>query len=560
MSSVQGSSSTISSGAVERVRKLLDELDGRPALNNLPAAMRLREQLEKNVKTTDSAAALVGQLSGTQRDVLREALPSLPTVKAFFKDAFDRAPGPQDNVMSAQHGLERDVRGSEGSSERVNDARSLNPADVQGRLRKKGEPAAADAPRTRRRRVEEEGASAVGSQTAQPATPGNAANNDPKAATDPKPVTGAARKARADGAAPVGAAANTDAPAAVGETEKVDGATAADGSKTASGAPADVPRDIHQLLDDTLDFIKMHLSPQSTKLYQEAIGIAEKLAQDSQALGQDRARQAELNAIPKEKRKPEEVAQLKELNAKLRGASDPKKLGKDFEKLAKQWGEIPNHAGLLQAYYGLEKNRPSIDEDTPEGRNTLAFFDELVGRDTNLPPDIKEKIAAFRQTDEGKRMLSIKPNMDVLKALSEGKLNTGNPFVKDVLERVSNGQLVSEAEVRAVLGMPPPEGAAQNPGAGDPTVPPANGAPPKKPPHGPDAGGNDHFDPARSPHNSNAAASAAAINDKWFNPLNRNWFGLSRIRHDQLKNDGHHELLHAIQEYNHKTQSMHVTA
>ncbi|MEZ0314685.1 MAG: hypothetical protein ACAI38_23190, partial [Myxococcota bacterium] len=41
---------------------------------------------------------------------------------------------------------------------------------------------------------------------------------------------------------------------------------------------------------------------------------------------------------------------------------------------------------------------------------------------------------------------------------------------------------------------------------------------------------------------------------------NRNWFGLSRVRHDQLKNDGHHELLQAIQEYQSKTQAMHITS
>ncbi len=564
MSSVQGSGSTIPPNAIDRVRRILDHIDGKPGLADIAATRRLKDQLEENVTTPDSAAALVNQLSGAQRDVLREVLPSLPTIKALFKDAFDRAPGLQDNVNSPDHGRDRNVRRS--GSSKINDGRSVNVADIQGRL-DESEPAAS-APRPRRRRGAEVGDEPVPQGEPKPTVTKVADQSPPEAG--PQAVDGVARKPRAPKpaakATPVDGAANSDtAPAAsagADATAKADDAAgpaaAADGPKTtASGAPADVPADIHEALDQTLDFVKASLSPQSSKLYGEAMGIANKLQKDSEQFGSERAKQAQLKSLAK--RTPEQEEELAKLNAKLRGKTDPAKLAKQFEKIAKEWENMPNHSGLLKAYYGLEKNRPSLEEGTKEGDMTLMILDELVGRDSKLPPDIKAKIAAFRNTDEGKRMLSLRPNMDIAKALFEGKLDTRNPMVQAVLEQVNGGGLVSEEQVAAVLALPPPPPEpVEPPGTGHPAV--GGGAPPSKPPRGP--GGRGPVDPG-DPSNIGGPSRNAASSidqDKWFNPLNRNWFGMSRVRHDQLKNDGHTELLQAIQEYNSKTQQMHMTS
>ncbi len=556
MSSVQGSSVAISSGAIERVKTLLDEIDGKAALTNLSSALALRQQLERNVTSPATAAALVEKLSGTQRDALREVLPSLPTVKAFFKDAFDRAPGPQDNVMSAQHGLERNVRDSRGTSEKVNDGRTIDVAAIHERLDE--EPSGSSARRTRRPRRGEE-SEVVPSAGPPQATRINIIHDEPGAAEGPQAVDGIAPKARKVGA-PAASAGPASATVEREPVAPVDGAPASVASTTASGAPADVDPEIHAALDQTIDFIKQHLSPRGTQLHREAVQIQEKLQRDSAEFDGYRKRHAELRGIPKAKRSTEEKAELRDLETKLRGAPDLKKLESDFRKIVGELEGMPNHVGLLGAWFGLEKNRPALDDDTTEGRRTLQIFDELAGRETNLPPDIKARIAEFRQTEEGKRLAALEPNMELTrsfpesfaKAFTTGEVNTGHPVLDNVVMHVLGGHLFREDDVRKLLTVvPSPSATAAAASAG--------GAPPRKPPSGSaSAGPSGPSGPPTPPNPQSGPASAE--DDKWFNAANRNWFGLSRVRHDQLKNDGHHELLHAIQEYNAKTQQMHLVS
>lgn len=552
MSSVQGPQQ-VTRGALDRIRTQLDMLNATSGISNTGALVRLKEQLEKNVVNGDTASDLAGKLSEDQRKVLARHVQAMPQVREFFKDSIGHLYSAGTDVNSRDFGKARSVRAQAGSTGRVSDGQMVTPASLKNKTA--GEPVGATSGAAAKRSAEptkarpvEQPAKADG-QDGVAQAPSAAAKGQ---ATGPRrvniiddetPVTGGAQQAQQAKAA---GATSADGIDDVAGAEKVAGPEA-DGAQTASGATP-MPPSIDEIYEGVIAQLHAIVDPEATAWHERAETVRSQLTAAGAEIGFAEQRLNELKAIPAKDRTPEQKAEIAQFGKYLKANPSTAQVQKRLEEINAQIQETPSKVGLLNAYYGLkqrvegEPDRPgrAMDPKSREGRETLAILDEIFGRNSDLPPEMKAKIAEFRKTPEGKQILEIQPSLDLNDAVRNGRVKM-SPDVLDLMGQLKDGKLVSEDAVRKVLGMPSKEeeevAAKATAGGGGGAVPPGGGG------GGAGVGG----------------PGSGGSPDQWFNASNKNWFGLSRVRHDQLKNDGHNELLQAITDYNVKKQTMHMS-
>ncbi len=547
MSSVQGPQQ-VTSGALDRIRTQLDQLAGSRGKSNTGALIGLKQQLERNVKNADVASDLTRKLNEDERKVLAQHVATVPQLRELFKDSLGYLYDAGKDVNNKDFGKARTVRAQAGSTQRVADGQMVTPASLKGKI--EGEPVGATSGASAKRTAEpskvrklEETAKAD-AETGVASAPSNAAKGD---ATGPKRqvriIDDLSPQAGGTEPAEKVKAANTDAVDVAADADKVAGAGEVDGERTASGAKR-MPPSLDEIFQHAVDKIHEVVSPKTADIVNQARQYRDQLAYQDGQISMAEERLRELKAIPAAERKPEEKKEISTLSAALKTTSKID-IQNEFEKVAAFLAEVPSKVGLLASYYGLkhrlegqgaDKPGRAMDLETKEGRETLAVWNEIFGRESDLPPEMKAKIADFRKTPEGQQMLEMAPSITLYDALNQGRLDGSSPEIQRIIKDVEQGKFVEENTVRKLLGMPSKEEeqamkAAAGGNGGQ--VPPGGGG---IPPTGPTDPGN-----------------------KWFNASNKNWFGLSRVRHDQLKNDGHHELLQAIQDYNIKQQTMHMS-